>query len=234
MSLVHRRQAGRDLEDPSREPSDLSVVSQASSSPAVELIMQAPVPPPLPQQILDLPPSDELEISALRRKYARFPAPKKGLSDWALWFMVTAGISVIAVLFVMLYLAAKAPMDDIHELTAMLVKHKAEIETAVVSGTSLLTNTTADAAKRYVGIINDANNAVDQVKALLNDPQTQENIRVLTDGISKGNFKKIGQLAGVILKVSGAVAQSAGDNGITLSVGNWKAYVNQSDLTVND
>ena len=230
MSLLHRRAGGRDVEDPNREPSDLSVSSQIPSVSAVELVMDAQPPP---QQILDMPP-DQFDMMELRRKYARLPAPKKGLSDWALWFLVTGGIFIIVLLIGLLYMALNPILKDTHELTSMLAAHKPEIEVALKNTLAMLNDTTTDAARRYISIINDATQAMDNVKALVNDPQTQANLRVLTDGISKGDFEKIGRLANVILKVTGAVAQSAGDNGITLRVGNWKAYVNESELNVNN
>lgn len=157
---------------------------------------------------------------------------RKRISDWVLQFWIMGSLAVVIIMVFILYHQISPSLNNVDELTGMLVAHKPEIEQALVTVLTALNFTSIDAVKQYVSIVGDANAGMQQIKALLNDPGTQANIEALTAGIKDGNYAQIGQYVGIGIKIVNAITQSAGNNGVTLSVGNWKAYVNESDLTL--
>lgn len=232
MSLITQRHAGRNIEDPaSREHSVHSDISSPQLAP-VELIV--------PAAGIDDSSLDERAYMALKRKFERArglgggSGSGKTASEWIKWCAILAAMLSLIIPTWLVYSQLAPILHDVNSLTSMAVKHQPAIEKTLLDVMNMVNGTSADLVYRYGNVVERASKAVDHVEDLLNDPQTQRNIQVLTEGISKGNFERIGRLINIALKVTGAITQSAGDNGITLNVGNWKAYVNETDIRIND
>lgn len=224
MSLVHQRHPRRDVEDPaSREHS-------VGSEP-VELVVAADTPPSALSSSIEF---DERAVQALRRKYNSLPRTKRTVTEWIQFITLVGMAAVVAITMGILYSKTAPILDNLRAVTDVIAARKDKLA-EVADNILLRANTTAmDAFDRYVDVVNKAGDGIDRTMELLNDPQVKENIQVLTASLTEGKFKEMGALLRVILNVVGALTKSAGDNGVTLSVGNWKAYVNETDVRIND
>lgn len=222
MDTIRRRARG-DLEDP--EHSVVSNHSHSSGGLALHEIMMpmaAPMaPPPQPPPPLQQPQMPLFNLNQLRSH--------KTTSDWAYIFAVLILLGVITLLFGLLYAQANPTLQNFKALSGMMASKQPQIEEAIDHALALINGTSVDMMQRYADIINQATEAMNHARALIDDPQTQRNIQAITYGISRGDFERIGHIINAALKVAGAISQSAGDDGITIKVGDWRKYIADSD-----
>ena len=221
MSLVHQRHLRRDVEDPAAASRENSVISEP-----VELVVAADTPSSLG--------FDERAMQALRRKHDNLPRTKRTVTEWIMLISLVGMALTVSIVFLLLFFKIMPILNSIHNVVKVFDDRKELIAEVTDNILTRGNSTFTDAFDRYVDVVRKAGDGVDRTIELLDDPQVKENIQVLTASLTEGKFKEMGALLRVILNVVGALTKSAGDNGVTLSVGNWKAYVNETDVRIND
>ena len=211
--VVHRRRALRlDVQAPDpagavheRSVSDLSLPPTGASS-----------------EVFVPPPEDGYRAAPYR------PPPRKSREwlDKLRSFVVIAGTICITVLMFLIYVELKPVLSNARVFTGMLADKTPAMSESIDHATTLVNNTSVDMLIQYNSVMDKATTAVGRVEDLINDPQAQENIRAFTYALTKGNLQRVGTVANYLLDALAAMSQSAGDNGVSISFGRWRAYMN--------
>lgn len=220
-NLRQRRPAQhRDHEDsvdrrPEHSVSELSDISMSSPHPSMHL------PPPQAMQQMRQP------MLAMRPPPMQLPPPptkaKKTLSDWVISLLSLSCLVGVLLVMLLIYMELSPILSDVRIATSMIARNSPDMEVALRNGILLLNTTSVDA-------MNGFNTAVTRISDVVSDEQVQKNLETFMAMLSKSDFQRIAVMAEFALKVMGAVLQSVGDNGIELHFGNWKAYLNTTDL----
>lgn len=231
-SQLRRRRP--DLEDPGlQERSEHSDISLGDAAHLSEVFI--PVNS-LPPSLANAPPQlpvERLEIALQKLSVLIQRSQRKSMSDITYMLLNFIGIMVIMLCMILLYVHLMPTLQDARSVMGMVRSKQDALSTTIDNTVILLNSTTVDAVTRYATVVQAASDGMNRVKEILDEPQTQANIQTVTYGISKVDFAKMGSLMKLAIQIAGAITKSAGDNGITLKVGDWQQYLADTDTTLN-